>query len=367
VAKEKIPVFFATNRNRVSGDGYFGERFHSDGPSFYRCGQALVEFDSDADEYTLISSGLEAERKPADPSGRGARLGSTAMFRQIRDTMAAEEREALVLIHGFGNSFVGSLLRGAQLSREYRIARVPEAPGGPEPAPQSPIVVVFSWPSNGRVQPPWEYHSDREDSQQSGDAMARFFMRFWDFLNDPGKRGTDADGRPLPCGRPIHLVAHSMGNWALRAAVQSIKRMMAGRAVPKVFDNVFLMAADADEDALAQEEKLYPMIEMARAIHVYHASNDRALVVSDTTKFNPDRLGTDGPHSFARLPPHVTAIDCADVSYTELADARHQYYSSRQEVLDDVRAVLTGRYAPDQVPRRIAIDPGRRYRIPRAT
>jgi esterase/lipase superfamily enzyme len=362
---EKISVFFATNRDSVARNKDFGERFHSDGPSFYRCGEAVVAYDSAKDEYRFESFAIERERAPDPVTGRGGLAGSSVMFKRIRDQLATEGREAIVLIHGFASPFKDSLERGAQLTREYTVAR-PTDVAGARVAAKRPVVIVFSWPSNGRTIPPWEYHSDREDAQQSGDAIARFFMRFWDFMNDPAGRDTDAEGRPVPCNARIHLVAHSMGNWALRAAVQSVKRFMAGRTVPKVFDNVFLMAADADNDALDSAEKLYPIVEMARAVHVYHATNDQALVISDVTKFNPDRLGSGGPYSFTDLPPTVVAVDCTEVSFTELAHARHQYYRLRPEVLADVRAVLSGVFSPDQVPRRVAVDPGRRYRIPLA-
>ena len=361
-----IEVYFATNRNRQAGDGYFGERFHRDGPGFYRCGRAVVNYDADRDEYTFDGAQVDGERRPNPETGNRGYKGSSAMFKRIRDRLQAENRDAIVLIHGFGSTFEQSLARGAELVREYRVNRASDNPDAPEE--KSPIVVVFSWPSNGRVFPPWEYYSDREDAQQSGDAIARFFMRFWDFVRDPGNRVNNGRvnmgaGHPLPCDRRVHLVAHSMGNWALRAAVQSVKRLMDGRQVPKVFDNVFLMAADADDDALSHPEKLQPILDMARAVHVYHAGNDTALTVSDWTKFNPDRLGADGPRSFTDLPPHVTAVDCSDVSRTELSHGNHQYYRMRPEVTADVRHVLTGTYRPDRVPNRAAVAPGHRYRI----
>ena len=365
MATENIEVFVATNRNRLSGDEGFGERFHADGPSFYRCGRAVVRYDSADNSYSRVSFATEPERAPNANTGRGGRNGSSAMFKYVRNLVNGENREVILLVHGFGSSFDSALERAAELTREYRIARASDEPGAPPAEERRPVVIAFTWPSNGRIVPPWEYHSDRTDAQQSGDAMARFFMRFWDFMNDPTGRDTGADGRPVPCNRPIHIVAHSMGNWALRAGVQSIKRLMDGRQMPKVFDNVFLMAADADDDALENSEKLQPILELARAVHVYHASNDDALVISDLTKFNPDRLGADGPRSFTNLPPHVVAIDCADVSRTpSLSHARHQYYRLRPEVVADVRAVLTGRYRPDQVPGRVSVEPGKRYRIP---
>jgi hypothetical protein len=59
----------------------------------------------------------------------------------------------------------------------------------------------------------------------------------------------------------------------------------------------------------------------------------------------------------------VVAIDCAKVDSTTLLHANHQYYRIREEVIADARAVLSGFPGPDEIPGRVPIEPGRRYRI----
>lgn len=66
-----------------------------------------------------------------------------------------------------------------------------------------PYMLAFCWPSDGKVQPPWKYASDREDAALSGVAMARALRRFVDFLND-GEL----------CRQRLHLVAHRVSNFA---------------------------------------------------------------------------------------------------------------------------------------------------------
>lgn len=75
-------------------------------------------------------------------------------------------------------------------------------------------------------------------------------------------------------------------------------------------------------------------------MHVYHSKNDQALLVSDTTKNNPDRLGSRGPRMVEGLDTKVFMIDCQHVDETTAEDLRHQYYRERQEVINDVRQVL---------------------------
>jgi len=345
-----VEVFFATNRNSVPAKkGYFGERFHDDGPMFFRVGSAEVErVSDDMDEgYQVKSVDVFDEALGKDGGEVTKLLGSSALFSDLQKRMMKDKHDVVVLIHGFANTFLNSLQRAAQIKQAYLI----DPPDGGEP--YEPYVVVFSWPSNGRTTPPWEYHSDRDDAAASGVAMARFMMRVIDFLSDQGR-----------CEQRIHLVAHSMGNWAFRHAVQGLIALNDQARLPAVFTNVFLMAADEDEDTFEKEQKMLRLPELARAIHVYHSRTDLALLVSDETKMNPDRLGSGGPRTFSGLSNRIVAIDCGEVNFTALSHGNHQYYRIRPEVIGDVRSVLSGRFLPDQVPRRVTVEPGRRYRIP---
>ena len=278
--------------------------------------------------------------------------GSAKLFQDLRAQMQETQRDVLVYIHGFANSFENSIGRAAQLKELYTITPFKDGKAGKA---YEPYVFAFSWPSDGNVEPPWKYASDREDAALSGLAMARALRRFVDFLN-AGE----------PCRQRLHLVTHSMGNWALRHAVLGLRSLMDEGRLPKIFENAFMMAADEDEDCFELAEKLGALPQLANSIHVYHSRDDLALQVSDKTKGNIDRLGTDGPRTFSGISTRITAVDCAEVNGTSLAHGNHQYYRLRPEVLADVRHVLSGRLQPDQIPRRSVIEPGRRYRIPAA-
>lgn len=344
-------VYFATNRNllRKTGPVEFGGRFHVDGPQFYRVGHAQVEkVSEDPDEgYVVREVSIAAESKQGAP----VRLGSKAIFTDLREKMRAENRDVIVYIHGFANDFLSVIGRAAQVADVYRINKA----NSPE---YRPYVFAFSWPSNGKVVPPWQYFSDRDDAEASGKAMARSLLRLIEFLNE-----TNADDEQ--CDQRLHLVAHSMGNWALRHMVQGLRHLGGAEAMRPIFENIFLMAADEDDDALEveREEKLGLLPRLARRIYVYHSADDRALVISDVTKFNPDRLGFNGPRTFSGLSTRITAIDCELVDKTELQHVNHQYYRLRTEVIQDVRAILAGIERPETFRWRETVEPGRRYRI----
>lgn len=361
-------VFFATNRRQPTRrGGPFGNRFHTDGPQFYEVGQASVTWrdpdpahrDWDAYEVTYQlapsrrpqSEALAADAVPEmhRKASMRERPGSADIFQQLRTEMLASRRDILVYIHGFANSFENTMARAAQLKETYRIT----PPGdGAHGAPYEPHVFAFSWPSDGKVQPPWKYSSDRDDAALSGVAMARALRRFVDFLND-GE----------PCAQRLHLVAHSMGNWALRHAVLGLRSLVDAGRLPRIFHNAFLMAADEDEDCFESMDKLAALTELAHAVHVYHSTGDTALMVSDKTKGNMDRLGTDGPRSFSGLNTRITSVDCGHVDFTALTHGNHQYYRLREEVIRNVRHILSGADRLDEVPGRIPIEPGRRYRL----
>ncbi len=343
----EFEVYFATNRNMTGSNSApsFGERFHRDGANFYRVGRARVRKVSDDldDGYEVVSVRTDAEGTRATTAHR---LGSKALFADIKGRMIAETCDAIVYLHGFANTFEDGIKRAAQLHEAYEIT---PRDGG---APYHPVVLAFCWPSNGSTTPPWEYFSDRDDAKASGTAMARAVMRFVDFMADGGD----------PCRQRIHVVAHSMGNWALRHTVQGLKEFSSGSQLAAIFDNVFLMAADEDDDSLEHDHKLRPLCELARRVHVYHSADDGALVISDKTKFNPDRLGYNGLRTFSGISTRVVAVDCEAVDDTEVLQVNHQYYRRRPEVIADVRQVLSGT-RPDAIAGHEVVEPGRRYRI----
>ena len=349
VTSSSIEVFFATNRSYdrdVAEPTEFGNRFHPDGAQFFRVGQAKVAAYSD-DTYEVREVHTQPEQGATDEDVDTELRGSDFLLPEIQHHAARDRRDVLIFIHGYAGTFEESLQRAAQLKKEYLVA--PNGRG----AGKEPMMFLFSWPANGRMVPFLSYRSDRQDAEQSGIAMARALMRLLDFL----------ESQPEPCEQRIHLVAHSMGNWALRHAIQGMRHLLVGSRLPKVFDQVFLMAADEDEDALEHVHKLALLTQLARTIHVYHSVDDRALTISDTTKNNPDRLGAAGPRTFSGLSTRITAVDCSRVDKTTIAHANHQYYRLRKEVIRDVRAVLSGETMLDAIPGRQVVEPGRRYRI----
>ncbi len=160
-------------------------------------------------------------------------------------------------------------------------------------------------------------------------------------------------------------MAHSMGNWALRGAIQYM-RTFVGDNIPPLIDEALLLAADEDDDTLSVRHKLQPLLRGCRRVSVYYNRQDLALKASDTVMGNPDRLGLTGPEEAAALPRKVVPVNVSPVIYLERPSANrrwqedktgHQYYRNNDLVQKDMLQVLAGK-ADDEIDGREERDVG---------
>lgn len=313
-------IWFVTNRNpnhatRPTGFGKEFNRLAVDNLRFGRVtrgksGRLAVE--------------VEPETLSAD-AGKQV-YGSRKVFAELQAAMTAGA-DTLVFIHGYNVDFKGAVAAALALKETYGAV--------------CPLnVVLFTWPSDGSMMPLLAYRDDRTDARLSAAAFARGLAKLHDVLKEIA--------RGKACGGRIHLMCHSMGNYVLRGGIQAVIRSRG--ALPRMFDEIFLMAADEDHDAFELEHKLQPLPELGRAVHVYFNRGDTALVISDKTKSNPTRLGSSGPRAPLLLPGNVELVEASEVVGGLV---EHDYYLTSAEVARDVRAVLSGQ-APDLIT-------GRRY------
>lgn len=350
-----IRVRFATNRNRTKGASLFGTDFRDGDPAHYVTGTIDVAKISNLPDngWAPLAKTLHidppspplnkvVETQDANTTPATGMLEFAAARSQAESVAPKAAGYGMVLLPGFASTFLDAMRRAAQIAHAYRAADI----------------FCFSWPANGKVDLE-NYRLDRVDAGKSGaaiaDALAHLFA---------------AVGAMAPAERPkLHLVAHSMGNYALRAAVQAIRAADPALIANRVFESALLMAADEDLDSLSQQAKLGPLTQLARRVAVYHAGGDIALGVSD--QLNGRRLGLWGPQDMEQLPQSVTSVDCSDVSSTQGDHGEthysHQYYRLSPRVIGDVVQVLKG-VDPDEITGRLA-DPtgdvdGRAFWLP---
>ena len=318
-----VRVYFATNRNELPDNKklVFGPRFNPDGVAALRFGH--VDF---PDGVETLQGGSVYVYPDAKGETDPAKTGGGRFLDDLRKEMLGG-RDTLVFIHGFNVTFDGAIEAGARLARDVRIQAGATDNGRPV------NVVVFSWPSDGEAVPYMSYYSDREDARASGPALARAYLKLRDFL----ERLKTQDR----CERSIHLMAHSMGAYVLRQGLQALIAKDADGLV-RIFDQILLAAPDEDDDAFEQDSKLKPLPKLGRQVTVYFNPWDRALVISDKTKGNPDRLGSDGPRLIDMLPKKVVLVDCRNVAGDADALVQHSYYARSRAMAFDIGSVLAG-------------------------
>jgi len=96
-----------------------------------------------------------------------------------------------------------------------------------------------------------------------------------------------------------------------------------------------------DDDTFEYDCKLRQLPNIGRQVTVYHNPNDRALLISDTTKAKPDRLGSDGPRLIDHLPKKVVIVDCRAIAMVDRL-AQHTYYINSPVLSRDIALVMEG-------------------------
>lgn len=164
------------------------------------------------------------------------------------------QREAVVYVHGFNNTFSEGLYRIAQLSHDL------EMPG---------VAVHYSWPSMGK---PLAYVYDRDSALFARDGLQ-------DLLEQVAAAGADR----------IVIVGHSMG----AALVMEALRQMAIRGQSPAWSQiagVVLISPDIDVEVFRSQALRIGTL--PQPFLIFTSQKDRALALSARLTGQKDRLGT---------------------------------------------------------------------------
>ncbi len=218
-------------------------------------------------------------------------------------SLPAEDRQALVYIHGFNTKFDQAAIQAAQLKVDLKHL-------GP--------VAFFSWPTLGNVA---GYSVDAAASDYSEGALRNFL---YDFASR-----SDVSA--------VHIIAHSMGNRALLRVIDSLVR---GENLRKIsFGQIILAAPDIDTGLFSQLSSAYAEISVRSTIYV--SNNDRAIGLSAMT-YNYPRVGLTPPVTIA------PGIDTVDVSDVNLGFWGHGYAREVKSVMADISELLRDGTPPER-------------------
>jgi esterase/lipase superfamily enzyme len=340
VGSSKVTVRFATNRNWIAGDNFFGSDFRTASDGLFATGTIDVNNQGGIWDWDPKSLKIDPAPKVSSSSiPQAIAESSSAPADTIAEFIAplTELKTKIVFLPGFNYTFKDAMTSSAQICSAYEIGEI----------------FCFSWPSQGQfgLNP---YLTDEKNAYRSGAAIALalsvIFSRVRNFaLGD----------RPQ-----LHIVCHSMGNRALSAAIQEITLAAPELLSENYFDYALLMAADEDNNAFEEPDKLKKFLTLATNIDVYTNDSDAAMVLSSFVNRRAP-MGSFGPVNFADLPRKVIWIDCTDVGNTGSSDWGHQYFRNSPRVAADVHQVLEGIPANQITPRNADFSyPERKFVIP---
>jgi esterase/lipase superfamily enzyme len=225
-----------------------------------------------------------------------------------------------------------------------------------ELAPGLVEVVPVVWPCDDDFGLVLDYWDDQRNADVSGLVLARALGKFMAWR--------DRLGQEESCLKHVNVLAHSMGNRVLTAALAA----WAGDygSVPALFRGVFLAAPDLANDVFEPGRPGAVLADAARHVVVYHAADDFALrsskVVNVRHKLVRRRLGHTGPADLDKAPRNVVAVDCDGfnsgydrLGHTYLlADPQGRPGCLLRHLVATVRSGRVAGLAPDQ--RRFLLD-----------
>jgi len=243
------------------------------------------------------------------------RLAQAEFFDGLaNDVRQRDQKEVVIFIHGFNNTFDDAASRLGVLAYDMDFDGIP---------------ILYSWSSEGGSWGSVYYAHDEESITSTNRPLT-------DFLAAVAQTARDAGAQRLS------IVAHSMGNRALVAAMQAL----AARANSKVFfDEVVMAAPDVRTQGFATDE--WPLMQgtvsPAKRVTLYASSNDKALRASKKVH-GYRRIGEGGEGLL--LLPGLDTIDASgcDFSYFGL---NHTYFGG-PGVLADLSALVRKGLTPIQ-------------------
>lgn len=279
--------------------------------------------------------------------GEYVEVMSEAFFQKLRD-LSNPKCEVVLYIHGFNNTPEESIFPNT-----VRLQHLLDATAGEDLFHVVPLI----WPcdDDSFVAIADDYWDDQKAADQSGTSFARM-LGFFDRWRTEEAAAAERESHP-PCMRRINLLAHSMGNRVLRNALREWVEELGGGAMPLLFRNVFMAAADVVNETLEADQEGRYIPQAARNLVVYYAADDLAMPASKVANLRSRtvsrRLGMTGPERLDALPHNVYAVDCDDFNNQCDPPMGHGYFldcpngTPSPVLLHMVQALQTGRVSPN--------------------
>lgn len=173
------------------------------------------------------------------------------------------------------------------------------------------IVLMFSWPSNGR---PTDYMADLADMEWSVPFLARLLADLGDRLGP----------------ERVQVLAHSLGSRGVILALEGLRAERAGRPL---IGQLVLMAPDLDAQTFV--ERLPGLVGLTADITLYASANDTPLKASRQLHRAP-RLGEAG--AFLTVAEGMQTVDVSPLGRYQVLG--HEYFLFHPAAAADLAALL---------------------------
>lgn len=299
---EVYPLWYATNRRpNNSNNEALGYSGNSDERNVHY-GKIFVEIPDDYLKELRSEGWLKLSFFKSPETKIKVRapipLARKDFFADIRSELkpqSVDERAALIYLHGFQTTFEEAAQRAAGIGYHLKM----------------PVTAFFSWPSKGKLA---GYEADRNSVEASDDQLANFLIGFAKESN----------------ANRVHIVAHSMGNYALlRAMFRPLMQAALRKGIR--FGQIILAAPDVDARVFVRDAPLY--VKVAERVTVYASSGDIALEASRKLAAH-QRAGAMPP------PTIVPGIDTLDVTSVNMTLLGHSYVANEIAVLEDMHKLI---------------------------
>ena len=214
-------------------------------------------------------------------------------------------RSVVVFVHGYSYGFKRHCQAAAELQRALS---------------GKAVVLMFSWPSNGR---PTDYIPDQADVEWSVPLLSRLLADLADRLGP----------------KHVQVLAHSLGS---RGVLFALERLRAEQELRPLIGQLVLVAPDLDAQTFV--ERLPALAPLTTGITLYASSNDTPLKASRQLHGSP-RLGEAG--QFLTVAEGMQTVDVSPVGRYQVLG--HSYFRFHPKAAADLVALLgEGLSAPER-------------------
>lgn len=313
-----VTVRYVTNRKRLR-DGPTGARYanEAEAPNTPRAramhyGTAVVTIPATHTRGELERWGLGdlfEFRFRADSAhhiivDRVAESDRAHLFDGLRtEAGTATPKPIVVYVHGFKTSFDLAMRTAAQIKWDL--------------LPVDVAMIAYTWPSRNSI----SVQSYFDDGEESRRAVASFV----DFVTELSRRSG---------GAPVDVIAHSMGNRIVSAALLELGIRRSGK---RIFDQVVMAAPDVP--SLQLRRGSCTMAAAARGLTLYASQRDQALRVAALIS-QLDRAGFAEPLLIAN------GIQTVDATLASTDFLGHGYLATNIDMLNDIQDVLRDKPPP---------------------